>query len=503
MAHPDILTISPVSSSLDEVFHFIQHPEVKVELASEAWNRIHVGREYLDNKLAEPGGVFYGINTGFGSLCNTQIPDDELAQLQVNLMRSHACGMGEEVPEEIVRLMLFLKIRSLSFGHSGIHPETVELLLAILNAAISPIVYTQGSLGASGDLAPLAHLCLPLIGEGKVRYQGQVMDSAEALAMARLQPVSLHSKEGLALLNGTQFMLAYGLYALHRAEHLAETADMVGALSLDAFDGRLDPFHPALHRIRPHAGQVFVAWNVQQWLAGSALIQQPKKAVQDPYAFRCIPQVHGASRDAIAYARGVFETEYSSVSDNPNLFPDEDLILSGGNFHGQPLALALDFLALAVSELGSISERRMYQLISGTRGLPPFLSPEPGLNSGLMIVQYTAAGIASENKRHCVPASADSIPSSNGQEDHVSMGAHAGVKCRTVVENVATIISLEWLVATQAMEFRIEAATSPQLASVVAQFREIVPPFDRDRWMQPEMQKAREFILNLRINRSR
>lgn len=491
------LSISPDDNHFDAVLDFIGQPEMKVEVSGAAFQRIEAGRAYLNAKLSQPDGVFYGINTGFGSLCNTKVPKEDLEQLQVNLIRSHACGMGDEVPQEIVRLMMVLKIRSLSFGHSGIHPDTVRLLADLVNAGIYPVVYTQGSLGASGDLAPLAHLSLPLLGEGMVRYKSKVMPAAEALAQAGLQPVKLRSKEGLALLNGTQFMLAYGLYCLYRAEHLAGVADATAALSLDAFDARIDPFHPALHRIRPHAGQVAVAANILHWLQGSEIAAKAKEQVQDPYAFRCIPQVHGASRDAIAYARKVFETEFSSVSDNPNLFPDEDLIISGGNFHGQPLALALDFLALAISELGSISERRIYQLISGSRGLPPFLTPQPGLNSGLMIVQYTAAGIASENKRHCVPASADSIPSSNGQEDHVSMGAHAAVKCRIVAENVASILGMEWLCASQAMEFRTGLATSPELANRVAQFRNLVPAYSTDREMHPELVNARNFILQL------
>jgi histidine ammonia-lyase len=328
-----------------------------------------------------------------------------------------------------------------------------------------------------------------------VRFRNERMPASAALEKVGLQPLRLRSKEGLALLNGTQFMLAFGLYCLQRAEHLAEVADATAALSLDAFDARVDPFHPALHRIRPHAGQVAVAANILRWLDDSEIAAKAKVQVQDPYAFRCIPQVHGASRDAIAYARSVFETEFSSVSDNPNLFPEEDLIISGGNFHGQPLALALDFLALALSEFGSISERRIYQLISGARGLPPFLTPQPGLNSGLMIVQYTAAGIASENKRHCVPASADSIPSSNGQEDHVSMGAHAAVKCRIVAENVTTILGMEWLCASQAMEFRKEGRTSSRLATRVESFRKMVPAYSIDREMHPELVLAREFVL--------
>jgi histidine ammonia-lyase len=393
------------------------------QLSENAIERLQEGYDYLHAKLAEnPDVPIYGINTGFGALYHMPIAEADRAQLQRNLLMSHACGMGAEIPAHIVRLMLVLKAQSLCYGHSGVAVATVQRLLAMYNRGVLPIVYQQGSLGASGDLAPLAHLCLPLIGLGRVRFEGVELDAADALHLFSWEPLALQAKEGLALLNGTQFMAAYGAAIVTRARRLAHAADVVGALSLEGFDGRIEPFLAPLHRIRPHDGQIAVAAHFCDLLIDSEAIEAPKAHVQDPYSFRCIPQVHGATRDALTYIEGVFATELNAVTDNPNIFPEEDMIVSGGNFHGQPLALALDFAALALAELGSISERRTYQLISigEKRGLPPFLVSNPGLNSGLMIPQYTAASIASQNKQLCTPASADSIVSSNGQEDHVA-----------------------------------------------------------------------------------
>jgi histidine ammonia-lyase len=362
------------------------------------------------------------------------------------------------------------------------------------NHQVLPVIYTQGSLGASGDLAPLSHLALPLIGEGEVIYKEQKRAAADVLQELGWEKITLHSKEGLALINGTQFMSAYGLYCLRKAEHLLRFADQVASLSFDAFDASPDPLHPAIHRIRKHKGQQAVAQNLLQLLNGSQLAGRPKRQVQDPYSFRCVPQVHGASRDVFDTVLHVFLTEINSVTDNPNIFPEEDLILSGGNFHGQPLALHLDFLAIAMSEIASISERRTYQLISGQRDLPLFLVKNPGLNSGFMIPQYTAAGIVSENKQLCTPASVDSISSSNNQEDHVSMGANAATKCLRVIRNVEKVLAIELLTAAQALDFRRPAQSSPVLEKMVAQFREQVSFNDKDRMLHQDMEAAIRFI---------
>ena len=464
------------------------------ELAPDARQAIAHCHTYLHRKLAESDAPIYGINTGFGSLYNVSIAPHEREQLHTNLVMSHACGSGAEVPQNLVRLMLLLKIQSLSYGHSGVQVSTAERLLAMYNREVYPVVYEQGSLGASGDLAPLAHLCLPLLGLGEVNYQGYRLAAADALNLFSWEPLHLQAKEGLALLNGTQFMLAYAVDGLLRAQRLCRAADTIAALSLEAFGGCADPFAAPLHRIRPHAGQVAVAARLRALLAGSELQTLPRHAVQDPYSFRCAPQVHGASRDALAYVAATVETECNAVTDNPNIFPEEDLILSGGNFHGQPLALALDHLALAVAELGSISERRTYQLISGQRGLPQYLVAEPGLTSGLMIPQYTAAGIVSQNKQLCTPASVDSIVSSNGQEDHVSMGANAATKARRVVENAEQILGIELLTAVQALAFRRPGRSSAALERVAAAFRAEVKFVGQDRVLYPDLHAAAAFV---------
>lgn len=499
MQRPEFLSISPDDHHHDLIYQSLIFPDVPIRLSESAIAAVEKGRSYLDKKLNDSDETFYGINTGFGSLCNTVVQKNELEQLQLNLIRSHACGTGELVPEPIVRTMLLLKVKSLCFGHSGIRPETIRRLVDFYNHGITPVVYTRGSLGASGDLAPLAHLSLPILGEGEAKYQGKVWQAADLLAELGWKPLKLASKEGLALLNGTQFMLAYGMHAVFRARNLAAAADAVGAMSLEAFDCRPEPYHPALHRIRPHAGQIFTAQAILDWVEGSELISgTDKPGVQDPYSFRCIPQVHGATKDAIDYVESVFMTEYQSVSDNPNLFPDEDLILSGGNFHGQPLALALDFLTLAVAELGSISERRLYLLLSGKRGLPDFLCAKPGLESGLMILQYTAASIVSDNKHRCFPSSADSIISSNGQEDHVSMGANAAVKCLKVVENVEGLIGMELIGAAQGLDCR-ERKTSPKLQELHKNFRQAVSELTSDRILSRDIQVSGEFIRGLKM----
>jgi histidine ammonia-lyase len=482
----DILDLNTISEIISN--------NKKLVLSEEAVGNIARCREYLDKKMASQESPIYGINTGFGSLCNVVIPDNELEQLQTNLVMSHACGTGDEVPQDVVKLMLLLKIQAVAYGKSAVQLQTVERLVDFFNNDILPVVYQQGSLGASGDLAPLAHLSLPLLGMGEVYYKGVRQPAAEALKELGFSAIQLKSKEGLALLNGTQFMSAYGVWCLLKTKNLSIAADIISAVSLEAFDGRMDPFKPHIHAIRPHKGQIDTANNMRKLLKGSELIARKKEHVQDPYSFRCIPQVHGASKDTFEYVSNVFLTEINSVTDNPTVFPEEDEVISGGNFHGQPLALALDFLAIALAELGNISERRTYQLISGLRGLPPFLVAEPGLNSGFMIPQYTAASIVSQNKQLCSPASVDSIVSSNGQEDHVSMGANAATKCYKVVENVQRIIAIELFNASQALEFRRPAVSSPFIEKFVADYRNEVPFVKEDKVMYTEIEKSLDFI---------
>jgi histidine ammonia-lyase len=468
--------------------------EQLVSITFDAHHRITECRNYLDKKLKSGNELFYGINTGFGYLQNVQIDKTQLEQLQSNLIQSHACGLGEEVPIDIVKLMLMLKIKSLSYGYSGVQIDTVKRLMDMYNNDVLPVIYTQGSLGASGDLAPLSHLSLPLIGLGEVWHQGKKIPSATALKKFNWQPIQLQSKEGLALINGTQFMSAYGMHNLIQADRLLQWANIIAAISFDAFDCNMEPLHPKIHSIRSHKGQVDTAASMRELLDGSAIANQKKQQVQDPYSFRCIPQVHGATKDTFDYVQGVFIKEINSVTDNPNIFPSDDLIVSGGNFHGQPLALCLDFLAIAMSEIANISERRTYQLISGQRNLPLFLVRDAGLNSGFMIPQYTAAGIVSENKQLCTPASVDSISSSNNQEDHVSMGANAATKCKRVMDNVEKVLAIELLTAVQALEFRRPLKSSPAIEEMVTAFRKEVNFNDADRILHNDMVKAIEFI---------
>ncbi|MDR2868079.1 MAG: histidine ammonia-lyase [Bacteroidales bacterium] len=472
----------------------------KLGLSDAAVEAINKCRTYLDNKISGESAPVYGITTGFGSLCNTKISTEDLSTLQRNLVVSHACGMGNEVPQEIVKLMLLLKAQSLSYGHSGAQLETVQRLIDFYNNGVYPVVYQQGSLGASGDLAPLAHLSLPLIGLGEVYYKDKKYSAEQINAKFKWQPITLKSKEGLALLNGTQFMSSYGVWLAMKARKLSLLADVIGAVSLEAFDGRIEPFFTQVHEVRPHFGQIQTAYQFQWLLKGSEIINRAKEHVQDPYSFRCIPQVHGASKDAIDYFISVMETEINSVTDNPTIFPDEDLIISAGNFHGQPLALVLDFLSIAVAELGNISERRIYQLVSGKRGLPSFLVKKPGLNSGFMIPQYTAASIVNQSKTFTMPSSSDSIESSQGQEDHVSMGANAATKAYIIVCNLEKILAIELFNAAQALEFRRPLKSSAIIESFVAEFRNTVPFVETDTYMHDLMQKALLFIQETSVN---
>lgn len=485
--------ISAEHLSIERVGEIIEKG-YKLELGDDARQRIQRCRAYLDKKIAENKAPIYGVTTGFGSLCNVSVSAEELEQLQVNLMMSHACGVGDRVPNEIVKIMLLLKIQSLSYGFSGCKLDTVERLIDFFNNDIYPIVYMQGSLGASGDLVPLAHLSLPLVGLGEVEFEGEVMTGAAVLEKKGWKPIHLASKEGLALLNGTQNMSSFAVWGLLQAMKLSDWADKIAVMSLDAYEGRPEPFTPAVHAVRPHKGQIDTAARIKQLLEGSELIKQPKTYVQDPYSFRCVPQVHGAAKDTINYVKSVIDTEINSATDNPTVCPDEDLVISAGNFHGEPIALPIDFLAIALNELANISERRIYKLVSGTRGLPSFLVANPGLNSGFMITQYTAASIVSLNKSLCSPASVDSIPSCQGQEDHVSMGANAAIKLYKVALNTERVLAIELFNAAQALDFRRPLKSSPAIEAIHAAYRKAVPFISEDEVMYPHIEMSVQFL---------
>ena len=466
----------------------------KIELSDDAHKRIVDCREYLDRKIAESTTPIYGVTTGFGSLCNVSIGSDYLAQLQINLMMSHACGTGDRVPNDIVKIMLLLKIQSLSYGFSGCQLVTVNRLIDFFNNEIYPVVYMQGSLGASGDLVPLAHLSLPLVGLGEVEHKGMVMSGAEVLQKFDWQPIKLASKEGLALLNGTQNMGAFAVWALLQSIRLSDWADKIAAMSLDAYYGLTAPFTDAVHQVRPHKGQIVTAARMRELLEGSQIIEKPKTYVQDPYSFRCIPQVHGTVKDTIEYVRSVVDVEVNSATDNPTVCPDEDIIISAGNFHGEPIAMPMDFLAIAMCELANISERRIYKLVSGTRGLPSFLVANPGVNSGFMIPQYTAASIVSLNKSLATPSSVDSIPSSQGQEDHVSMGANTAIKLYKVVLNTERVLAIELFNAAQALDFRRPLRSSEIIETIHNNYRKVVPFIVDDEVMYPHIAHSIDFL---------
>lgn len=466
----------------------------QLKLCDDARQRIVKCRAYLDQKIAESDRPVYGVNTGFGSLCDISINHDQLAQLQINLIQSHACGMGDRVPNDVVKIMLLLKIQSLSYGYSGCKLDTVERLIDFFNNDIYPVVFQQGSVGSSGDLVPLAHLGLPLVGLGEVEYKGQRMSGDEIYKVMGWKPIHLTSKEGLALLNGTQNMAAFAVWALIKAKHLGRWADVIAAMSLDAFDGRIEPFNISVHRVRPHQGQLDTAEALNKLLEGSELVSQNKEHVQDPYSFRCVPQVHGTFKDTYSYVKSVIDIEINSATDNPTVIPDEDLIISSGNFHGEPIALPIDFLAISLSELASISERRIDKLVSGTRGLPSFLVARPGLNSGFMITQYAAASVVSQNKMLCWPASVDSIPTCQGQEDHVSMGANGATKLYRVVLNVERVLAIELFNAAQALDFRRPLHSSPIIERLHDEYRKEVPFVEEDTVMYPLIERSIQFL---------
>ena len=491
--------ISSERLTLERVSEIITK-KMTIALSDDAKARIQKCRDYLNKKMETQKVPIYGVTTGFGSLCNVSISKDQLSQLQKNLVMSHACGIGDEVPQEIVKLMLLLKVQNFCFGYSGVQLQTAQRLVDCYNNDILPVVYQQGSLGASGDLCPLANLMLPaILGMGDVYYKGQRMDVKKVYDEMGWQPIELQSKEGLALLNGTQFMSAYAVWSVLKAQRLSQQADMILAVSLDAFDGRIDAFYEGLHMVRPHKGQLETARNIRKYMEGSEIIAQDGKAVQDPYSFRCAPQVHGASKDTIAYVASVVETEINSTTDNPIVLPDEDKVISGGHFHGEPLAMVLDFLAIGTAELGSISERRTYQLIDGKRNLPSFLVAKPGLNSGFMIPQYAAASIVSQTKQLCTPASVDSIPSSQNQEDLVSMGANAATKCYKVMENVERVLAIELFNAAQALEFRRPLKSSPFVENLVADYRKVVNFVDIDQIMYKHIHASVAFLQQMDV----
>lgn len=466
----------------------------QIQLSYDAQKRIVECRKYLDRKIEETTSPIYGVTTGFGSLCNVSIGQDYLAQLQINLMMSHACGTGDRVPNDIVKIMLLLKIQSLSYGFSGCQLATVNRLIDFFNNDVYPVVYMQGSLGASGDLVPLAHLTLPLVGLGEVEYQSEVITGAELLQKLEWQPIQLASKEGLALLNGTQNMGAFAVWALLQSYRLSEWADRIAAMSLDAYYGLTAPFTDAVHQVRPHKGQIATAARMRQLLEGSEIVEKPKQYVQDPYSFRCIPQVHGTVKDTIDYVTSAVDVEVNSATDNPTVCPDDDIIISAGNFHGEPIAMPMDFLAIALCELANISERRIYKLVSGTRGLPSFLVANPGVNSGFMITQYTAASVVSLNKTLSTPSSVDSIPSSQGQEDHVSMGANAAIKLYKVVLNTERVLAIELFNAAQALDFRRPLKSSPAVEALHDSYRKVVPFIVDDEVMYPHIARSVEFL---------
>jgi len=495
----EVVEICLEDLTIDNINYILQSG-VSITLSEESKAKIQKCRTYLDEKMNVTGAVFYGINTGFGSLCNTQISKENLSILQENLVISHACGMGEEIDEEIVRLMMLLKIQGLSYGHSGVSLVTIQRLIDMYNNHITPVVYEEGSLGASGDLAPLANMSLALLGYGYVDYKGKRRKSSEVLEEFNWEPIVLQSKEGLALLNGTQFMSAHGVIALIRSKRLLKLADIIGTLSLEGYDGRISPFNDNVHQIRNHKGQITTAKTIRELLEGSQLITAEKVNIQDPYSFRCMPQVHGASKDTFDFVRDVYTREINAVTDNPTIFPDTDEIISAGNFHGQPLAVTSDYLAIAMAEIGSISERRVFKLVSGERDLPSYLVAKPGLNNGFMIAQYAIAGVVSKNKQFCTPCSVDSIDSSQSQEDHVSMGANSVVKLLKVIENAEKILSVELLTACQALDFRGAEKTSPILKSFYDKFRLNNAFIPEDLVMHEEMAKALDFLRTVNLD---
>lgn len=484
------------SLTLKDVVNVARH-FYTVELSKDARERINDSRKLVDDFVASEK-VQYGITTGFGKFSDVVISKDDAAHLQRNLIVSHACGMGNPLDAEIVRAIMLLRANALSKGYSGIRLSTVETLLSMLNKHVHPVIPEKGSLGASGDLAPLSHMVLVMIGEGEAYFEGKRMKGHEAMEKAGIPVVNLVEKEGLALINGTQVMTAIGSLAVYDSLNLAKTADIVSAMTFEALRGIITAFDEKINMVRPHKGQMKTARNMVRLTKGSGLItEQGEIRVQDAYTLRCIPQIHGASRDAIEYVKNVVEIEINSVTDNPLIFVKEGQVISGGNFHGQPVALAMDFLGIALSEYANVSERRLERLVNcQLNDLPPFLTERGGLNSGFMITQYSAASMVSENKVLAHPASVDSIPSSANQEDHVSMGTTAARKAREILKNAQRVIAIEMLAAAQALEFREEGKRGAGVDTAYSLVRESIPPLKEDRIMHADMEKCFDMIVN-------
>ncbi len=498
------MSVSPVlvgtKLSVEDVVR-VAREGAPVALSEEAREAVRASRRYVE-RLLEENRVVYGVTTGFGKFAQVRISPEDTRQLQRNVLLSHAMGVGPPLPTEVVRAMMVLRAQSLALGHSGVREQVVELLLAMLNRGVHPIVPAQGSVGASGDLAPLAHMSLPLIGEGEAEHRGKVLSGAEAMRAAGLEPLTLEAKEGVALINGTQAMTAIAALVVHDARELCTVADIAGAMSLEALKGSLRPFDPRVVAVRPHPGAALVAENVRKLGANSPIHASHANCdkVQDAYSLRCIPQVHGASRDALAHVREVVERELNSVTDNPLVFADDDEVISAGNFHGQPIALAMDYAKVAIAELANISERRVEHMLDpALSGLPAFLARQGGLNSGLMISQYTAASLVSENKVLAHPASADSIPTSANQEDHVSMGMTAARQARQVLENARWVLAIELVNAAQALDFHKPLEPGPGVKAALEALRAVVPPLERDRIVAPDIRAARELIVTGRL----
>ncbi|MGI5852793.1 MAG: histidine ammonia-lyase [Bacillota bacterium] len=494
------LTLNGTGLTLADVIAVAYHKK-RVTIADEAWRKVEQARAFVERQIAEKR-VVYGVTTGFGKFSEVSISADATEELQRNLIRSHACGVGRPFPVQVVRTMMLLRTNALVQGHSGVRRETLELLLGMINNDIHPVIPEQGSVGASGDLCPLAHLVLVMIGEGQAETGGQIMDGGAALAKHGLKPIRLGAKEGLALINGTQMMNAVGALALHKAQILAKTADIAAALSWEALRGTDAAYDAKVHALRPHAGQSLVASNLRRLVADSAIrkshINCPK--VQDAYSLRCVPQVHGASRDALGYVTNVINIEMNSVTDNPLLFPEQGEVISGGNFHGQPLALALDFLGIALAEWANISERRTERLVNpALSGLPAFLTAEGGLNSGMMIAQYTAAALVSENKVLAHPACVDSIPTSANQEDHVSMGSIAARKANQIAGHLASVLAIEVMAACQGIEFCKPLQPGIGTSAAYRAVRAEVAPLVEDRPLYSDIAAITDLITSGRL----
>lgn len=469
----------------------------KAEIANEALERVEVCRRRVE-QMVEKDEVVYGVTTGFGKFSDVKIPAADVKTLQVNLIRSHACGVGPALSEPVVRAMMALRANALAKGYSGISPETLQLLVDCLNQQVHPVIPAQGSLGASGDLAPLSHLAMLLIGEGDAFYKGKKMTAKQALSQAGLQPIELQAKEGLALINGTQAMTSIGTLAYAKADRLVQTADIIAAMTAEVLRGIVDAYDEAVHLVRPYPEQIAVAENLRNLLKGSQLItKQGELRVQDAYSLRCIPQVHGATRQVLTYVKDKLSVELNAATDNPLIFTEEGKVISGGNFHGQPIAFAMDFLKIGISELANISERRLERLVNSqlSGGLPPFLSRNPGMESGLMIAQYVAAALVSENKVLSHPASVDSIPSSANQEDHVSMGTIAARHADQVVANAARVLAIELIGAAEAAEHVNPQGLAPATRALYEAVREIVPPLTIDRSLHGEIEQVAETLL--------